>query len=111
MTLNRSNFLEFLTGEAQPLTLSDGMTVMIRPLTLVERERVRLAAMKDGGEVDTVAMEVQTVLAGLAEPRLSDEDVETLRQGRAGVIDFIAKAIMDMSGMGDEDEKKAGAGS
>ena len=108
--ISRDDFLSALVGTEQTIQVG-GMTISVRPLTLIEREAIRTATTGADGQLSTIDMEVETVLAGMANPKLNRADIEALKTGRAGIIDEIAQSIMQISGMGDDAEKKAGDGS
>lgn len=104
-TVSAADFLKAVTGEAQPFEVQGVGTVLIRPLTFVEAERIT-TAHKD----NTSEMMLQAMIIGLVEPTFSAEQIEALRGSSAGPVMRIAARVMQLSGMSDTDALAGEAG-
>lgn len=106
-TVSATDFLRAVVGEPQPFEVPNVGTVMIRPLTFGEAERITSAHKNQ-----TAEMMLQALALGLVEPALDAEQIEALHQANAGPVMKIAARIMQISGMsGDTLEGEAGGGS
>lgn len=89
---------KLLTTKQEEITLSNGMTVKIKPLTLRETSAILKYAKDDVGK-----MIQGMVLHGMIEPKLSPEQVDKLP---TGVALEIATKVAELSGLGREEREK-----
>ena len=110
--ITKDDFLTALTIVEEDFTLPGELgTVRIKPLSLADRADIqRLNTGKDG-KLNILEMQTAALLAGLVQPKLTQDDVAALRAGRPAMVDAITLRIMDTSGMQDDFEKKVGDGS
>lgn len=83
------------------------LPVRVRSLETVEVQQIRAASGDNEME-----MTVRSVICGMVQPKLTAEHIERLFKAKPGAIQKIARRIMQLSGMiEDEDAPLAGAGS
>lgn len=99
--LSTDDFLAGILGESVDYEVAGLGTIKLRSLEMVEVQKIRAATADD---IDTA---MQTVIYGMVEPKLSTENLAALGKARPGVINQIGRRIMELSGMVDDDEKKA----
>ena len=106
--LTAADFLRGILGEPEPYDLPGVGRVVIRPLTSLEAEKINAAS---GG--DNHALMRASIALCLVEPKLTDEQIETLGSARAGAVTALAMRILEISGMGPQQEISdlAGGGS
>ncbi len=110
--ISKDDFLTALAITEEDFALPGELgTVRIKPLSLADRAAIQKAHTDKEGKTDILGMQTSALLAGLVTPRLTLDDVAALKAGRPAVVDAITMHIMDTSGMADDFEKKAGAGS
>ena len=82
-------------------------SVTIQPFTKEAQQRARKQAMSDG-EIDTDRLEMILFIEGVVAPKFTEKHYEELLKKNAAAIDLVLKRIMEVSGMTEEEEKKAG---
>lgn len=97
-TTSAIDFLAAISGGTEVFEVS-GLTVELRSLTFAEVQRLS-AAHKD----DSTEMAFQALVLGLVEPKLDEEQLVQVRQGRPGPLMKIATRVMRISGMVDTEE-------
>lgn len=75
-----------------------GGTIEIKPLTKGEHQDARRRSIKRN-EIDPDLLELNLLVAGVVEPKLSLEDGERLKRKNAGVIERILRDILRLSGL------------
>ena len=105
MYLSADDFLAGITGEAVDFELPGVGTIQVRSLTTAEVMRMRTVTQ------DEVMLSVLTVQYGLVAPKLDTAGVARLQEAKPGVIQKIARHIMELSDMLEDAEKKVGTGS
>ena len=85
-----------------------GGTVTIKPFTKKEQQELRGECMADG-EVDTERLEMALFIAGVIEPKFTEEQTEDLRKKSAAAIDLVLKRITATAGLAEDEAKEAGA--
>lgn len=75
--------------------------VMVRALTNGQYQAVRKRALRKG-DVDPDLFEQGLLVAGLSAPKLSQDEVAQLREKKAGVVEKIVAAILEVSGLSQE---------
>ena len=84
-------------------------SVTIQPFTKAAQQKLRKECMSNG-EVDTERLEMALFIAGVVEPKFTEEQVEELRKNHsAAAIDLVLKRITETSGLTEDDAKEAGA--
>lgn len=109
--VERDAFLRALTITEEDMEIPGLGTVKIKPLTLVERDELRRKFTRSDGDVDVVAMQTWALIKGMVRPKLEEDDIERLRQGRAAMIDEIVTRIIEASGMAPDFTDDRGTGS
>lgn len=80
-------------------------TIRIRAITRGEMHAMR--GRSTGRQADPRQVEYKTIVAGVAEPALSYEDVvEWGNVAPGGEIQGVVEAILDLSGLSDEEDKR-----
>ena len=110
--ISKDDFLNALTITEEDFTLPNELgTVRIKPLSLSDRADIQRLNTNKDGKLDILEMQTAALLAGLMQPKLTQEDLAALRAGRPALVDAITLRIMETSGMQDDFEKKVGDGS
>lgn len=104
-TTNAVDFLAAISGETDVFE-TDGVTVELRSLTFAETQRLGIKHKNDNTE-----LAFQALALGLVKPSLTPEQIEQLRQAKPGPLMKIAKRVMEISGMVDEEGGSPLAGS
>lgn len=92
--ISADDFLTGILGTSEDYVVPTVGTVRIRPLTMAE---ARALSQKYGG--DTFGLTIGAIVAGLEQPRLTEEQVAQLERGAAGPMSELAQRIMALSGM------------
>lgn len=103
--LSTDDFLAGILGEEVEYEIEGLGTVLIRSLQTVEVQRLRKQYE------DEVDMMLGAVMLGLVEPKLQPEHITQLQAAKPGVLNSLGNRIMQISGMVEDAEKKAGSGS
>lgn len=110
--ITKDDFLTALAIVEEDFTLPGELgTVRIKPLSLADRAAIQKQNTGKDGQLDILEMQTAALLAGLIEPKLTQDDMVALRAGRPALVDAITLRIMETSGMQDDFEKKVGDGS
>ena len=97
--MNKLEFLNAICGK--PVTKEiDGIEVQIKALSVMETQQL-------SNKTDIEAA-LELIYFGLVEPKLDKEDLETLKQAKAGFVMKLAKAITEISGMNETDSPSLG---
>lgn len=97
-----------------------GGTVKVKPLSMAERRSVRQAASRPrkqpdgswGTEIDAEELELEALVQGCIEPRFDRGDKDWLREEKsAGAINRVATRVLELSGLGGDDQVKKPSGS
>lgn len=107
-SLSAKDFLSAIAGEPEVLPVPGVGTVVVRPLNVAEVQ----AIVRKAGEDETALM-VHALVTGMVDPQLSEDDIPALQRAAAGPFLVVAKRIMELSGMTNQDtlENLAGGGS
>lgn len=107
-TLSAKDFLNAIAGEPESLPVPGVGVVVVRPLNVAE-----VQAIVSKADQDEVTLMVHALVLGMVEPQLSEEDIPVLRRAAAGPFMVVAKRIMELSGMTNQEtlENLAGGGS
>lgn len=97
-TTSAIDFLAAISGGTEVFEVS-GLTVELRSLTFAEVQRLSTAHKDDSTE-----MAFQALVLGLVEPKLDEEQLAQVRQGKPGPLMKIATRVMQISGMVEEAE-------
>lgn len=92
--MNKTDFLNAICGKSVVRQI-DGIEVEIKALTVLEVQQLQSTS-------DPVEQSMQMIIAGLVNPQLSKDDIEALKQAKAGFIAKLAKEISELSGLSDE---------
>jgi hypothetical protein len=84
-----------------------GGKVKIKGLTVPERAEVVEASKKSDGDMDSTMFALMSIVIGSVEPKFELVDLDKLKKKSFGVIDRIAKAIYEVSGIVFEEQAKA----
>ena len=79
-----------------------GGSVMARGLSLEERQRMLPEIQNEQGETDSLKASLAAMKYGVVEPQFTEDDYEWLQVKNAGVLDRIAMAVIQHSGMSSE---------
>lgn len=112
--LSADDFLAGITLETEDLDVAGVGTVRIRALSLHEVDNVRRRAIaKKGDEPDAGKLMAGAIVYALVEPKLPESAVDTLLSGSAGRLTAVARRILALSGLGEQEEidPLAGGGS
>lgn len=82
--------------------LGEGARVLIKPITMAEREKILSAARAPNGSHDNSIFEAMTLVFGMLKPKLSHDKIPALKDGNPKAVDRIAKAIWKLSGLDEE---------
>lgn len=104
--LSADDFLTGITGGTEDLTIPGVGTIKVRALDYLDLQRINREA---GGDEMQAGFLMAAV--GIAEPKLSEQQLEQLQKARPGVIAQISKRVSELSGMSKSAENLAGAGS
>jgi hypothetical protein len=104
--LSIDDFFSGITGSAEDLALPGLGTVRVRSLEAIEVQQIRAQAGDNEME-----MSFLSIIFGMVEPALSREHLEQLHRAKPGIVATITRRIMELSGMVEDSEKKAGSGS
>lgn len=87
----------------------DGV-VKVKVFTKAEQQEIRrqitASQRANDGNVDADMFERLVITSGLVEPKVSDQQYQMLLQKSATAIQELAKAIVEINGMGEEDVDK-----
>lgn len=103
--LSADDFLAGITSEAVDVELAGLGVVRVRGLETSEVMRIRNTTK------DEIQLSLLTVQAGLLEPKLADAQIEQLAKGKPGIIEKLARRIMELSGLVESEKKADGTGS
>lgn len=112
--LSADDFLAAVMGESDDLDVEGVGTIRIRALTLAEVDAVRRRATpKKGDDPDAGKLMAWALYYGMVEPKLPEAAVERLLTGSAGKLTKVARRIMAISGLSDQEtaDPLAGDGS
>lgn len=100
-TTGAIDFLAAISGGTELYEVEGvkGVTVELRSLTFAEVQQLS-SANKD----DSTEMAFQALVLGLVNPKLDEEQLAQVRQGKAGPLMKIAQRVMQISGMVDTEE-------
>lgn len=103
-TTSAVDFLQMMSGGTE-LFETDGVTVELRGLTFTESQQL-VEKYKD----NNTELTFQALLLGLVEPKLDEAQLQQLRNARPGPLMKIAKRVITISGMGEDDGPLAPGG-
>lgn len=92
-----TDFLAAIAGETQTFEI-EGLAVELRSLTFAEVQRLTAKHRDDAAE-----MAFQAVILGLVAPKLDETQLEQIRTAKPGPVMEIAKRVMEISGMAEQD--------
>ena len=101
--LSISDILEHTLPEDDVEVPEWGGTVRVRAVTNAEFARCQRRATGRNDEINGFKLNVLIVIAGCVEPQLNPGHEIGLMKVEPGPTAHIAEAILDLSGMGDED--------
>ena len=104
--LSADDFLTGIVGGEEDIELTGIGKVRIRSLEALEIQQIRAQAADDEMQMSFLA-----VLQGLVEPELSADHLSAIQRAKPGIIAILTRRIMEISGMGEDFEKKVGIGS
>lgn len=103
-TSSAVDFLAAVSGDTQ-LFETDGVTVELRSLTFAESQKLLRDNPNDNSE-----MTFQALVMGLVAPKLDAAQLEQLRAAKPGPLMKIARRVMVISGMVEDDGPLASGG-
>ena len=87
-----------------------GGHVVIKVISKAEQNKVRLSLIgKDGNSENMSAFEQNLFTSSMVEPSINDQQYILLQEKSALVIERILKEIIDLNGMGADEDKKLDA--
>jgi hypothetical protein len=92
--MNKTDFLNAICGKSVVRQI-DGIEVEIKALTVLEVQQLQAST-------DPVDQSMQMIIAGLVNPQLDKDDIESLKAAKAGFIAKLAREISELSGLSDE---------
>lgn len=92
-TTSAIDFLAVIAGETE-LFETDGLTVELRSLTFPEAQRLFTEHAGDNAEIA-----FQALTLGLLAPKLDEDQLAIVRNGKPGPLLKIAQRVMEISGM------------
>lgn len=104
--LSAIDFITGITGGTADLEISGVGVIQVRALEYMDLQRITSTAAGDD-----VLAGLLVAGAGIANPKLTEDQLAKLQSARPGVIATIAKRVMALSGMGKDAENLVGAGS
>jgi len=107
-TLTEEEFFKRLRPEEHALTvpeLGEGAKVVLRPLSLDDREKAHKMATENG-HTSGAKFQGYTLAFGMVRPRVSVARVQELIAGNPRAVDRIAKEIWKLSGLDSPDAVK-----
>lgn len=103
--MNKETFLTGLCADVEDLEVEGIGTIKIRGLTAKEARKISTYSEKDEYKGTLL-----TLVFGIVEPKLSEEDLETLGDASIKKLFPIAERIAELSGETKEDSPTAGSG-
>jgi hypothetical protein len=100
--MNKTDFLNAICGKSVVRQI-DGIEVEIKALTVLEVQQLQAST-------DPVDQSMQMIIAGLVNPQLDKDDIESLKAAKAGFIAKLAREISELSGLSDGDSPTVGNG-
>jgi hypothetical protein len=97
-TTSAVDFLAAISGELEVYE-TDGVAVELRSLTFTEVQKLGVKHKDDSSE-----MAFQALALGLVSPKLDAAQLEQARAGKPGPLMKIAKRVMVISGMAEDEE-------
>lgn len=91
------DFLAAVSGAPQTFEV-EGVTVELQSLTFAESQQLS----KQYGD-DSTEMTFQALVLGLVSPKLTEEQIKQLREARPGPLMKMARRVMVISGMLEDD--------
>lgn len=105
--LSREQFLTGIKPLEQSFSVPElGGDVVIRPVSLKDREEIKSGSVDGLNRVNEVSFFSLTILKGLVSPKLTQQDIVDLQQGNYGALKRIADKIWAISGIGEADAQK-----
>ena len=107
MTTNKLDFLNAICAKPESFEI-EGMTVQIKGLSVDEVRRVQEISAEDNYKATLL-----TIMFGLVEPKLTQDDLEALGAATPKTLFPLAERIGELSGMNDDnpdDPNAAGNG-
>jgi hypothetical protein len=105
--LSAAELLSFTTLPTENFELPNGGVIILRGLRKSEQMDLRRKAQKSDGSLDENAIEIGMLVAGIEEPKFTDEQISQLAHMSAGVYDSILLRIAELSGTGANAVKRA----
>lgn len=102
--MDKIDFLNAITGKSVVREI-EGIEVKIKSLTVLETQQLSNDKLSD---VDAA---IELIYYGLVDPKLDRNDLETFKNAKAGFVMKLAKAISEVSGLGDSETPTVGNGS
>lgn len=104
--LNLDEFLTGIIGGTEDFVIEGLGTIKIKALDYLDIKEITTQSKNDDLEAGLLM-----VFKGIAEPKLSMENLEQLGKAKPGLIAAISKRVSQLSGMSEDSEKKVGIGS
>lgn len=104
--LSADDLLTGIVGGTKDVNIEGLGTVQVRALEYVELKVIDTEAAGDPMRAGLLI-----AMRGLESPKLGPDRIAQFEKARPGVIATISKAVSELSGLGDDREKKAGSGS
>jgi hypothetical protein len=100
--LSAQDFVTALEGKTVDFDTGKGL-VKLRGLSVSEVKEMKAAQVEGASGVDSLPL---LVSRGLAEPRLTEDAVNTLAAGAFDLVNEMAQRIMELSGITDNAKKR-----
>lgn len=104
--LTAEDFVTGITGITEDLTIPGLGTIRVKSLSVLEVKQIDAKAK--GDQIETGLLMASS---GIAEPKLSSEQLDQLQNARPGIIAQISRRVAQLSGMTAEADPLVGAGS
>ena len=101
--INKSQLFEQLAGKTSTIKLGQ-LELVIRSLSFADVQQIQSL------ELDGFETSLHFIIAGLVEPKLSEDDLDTLKQSNPKALFEIAKHIQELSGLESEEAFLADGG-
>lgn len=109
LAMTREAFLAGVSADKpQPFDVPNLGRVMVKPLSVKQREAIKSGSAKfPGGPIDDAKFLSLTLVHGITDPVLQPPDVAALLEANFGAVSIISARIWSVSGVGPEAAQEA----
>jgi len=105
--LSADAFFQNLKTEEKELDIEGFGKILIKPITVKQRNDLMSASSDGSGKIsDQAKFTAMTLHFGMVNPRIPLDRLEQIQIGNPRIVDKIARAIWEISGLGDFEKAK-----